>query len=113
MASLEVTRNDEAVVASLAGDVDLAASEDITPARLAALGERGALVLNLREVTFLDSTGMRLIFSVRRRLARRGHRFAVVLPRDERVRQIFALIDAADALNLFESVEDAQLFCAN
>jgi anti-anti-sigma factor len=106
-ATVDLTAHDGVCVAALAGEVDLLASKRLTSESLAALGTSGTLVLDLSEVTFLDSTGLRLVFSTRRRLARHGRHLAVVLPRDERVRQIFAMIDAADALDLFETVEDA------
>ena len=106
-ATLDVTADAGVCVAALAGEVDLVATTTITAEGLASIGASGPLVLDLSAVTFLDSTGLRLVFNTRRRLARRGRRLAVVLPRDERVRQIFAMVDAADALDVHESLEDA------
>ena len=49
------------------------------------------LVLDLRKVTFLDSATMRLLFSARTRLARRGQQFIVVCVRRSPIRRLLEL----------------------
>ena len=103
-ATVAVAEVQGVAVASLGGDIDLEGNAAISR-EIAGVADRAAgLVLDLAAVTFLDSSGLRLVFSLRRRLARRRQRLAVVLPLDERVRQVFVLIDAEDVLELFESV---------
>ena len=110
-ATLAVTEEEEISVATLTGDIDLEATEEIAPEVLAAVNKPGGLVLDLSGVTFLDSSGLRMIFGARRRLARRQRRLAVVLPRNERVRQVFALVDASETLELFWEPDDALAYC--
>ena len=110
-ATVDVTARGGVCIAALHGDVDLVATSTIRSEALATIGASDTLVLDLSAVTFLDSTGLRLIFSTRRRLARRGRRLAVVLPRDEKVREIFAMIDASEVLEVYDSVEQALADC--
>ena len=49
------------------------------------------LVLDLREVTFIDSATIRLLFSARTRLARRGQEFIVVSLGDSPTRRVLEL----------------------
>jgi len=106
-ATVAVAEVQGVAVASLGGDIDLEGNAAISR-EIAGVADRAAgLVLDLAAVTFLDSSGLRLVFSLRRRLARRRQRLAVVLPLDERVRQVFVLIDAGDVLEFFGSVDGA------
>ena len=49
------------------------------------------LVLDLRKTTFVDSATMRLLFSARTRLARRGQEFVVVSLEDSPIRRLLEL----------------------
>jgi anti-sigma B factor antagonist len=67
----------DVLVVSLIGEFDLAAQDDF-PSLLDELGARGprAIVVDLGEVTFLDSTGARLLYEAEGRAS--GCRFAVL-----------------------------------
>ena len=111
-ATVEVTEREYVPIVSLAGDVDLSFADELTRGMRGVAERRArAAVLDLSEVTFLDSAGLHLVFGLRRRLARRGARLAVVLPRDRKVRQIFALVDAVETLDVHASLADALAYC--
>ena len=58
-------------VAALSGEVDLAAAEAVEERiRTALADEPDVLVLDLREVDFLDSSGLRVVLSLDQRPAR-------------------------------------------
>lgn len=66
-------------VVALSGEVDLAAVEDVEERIRTGLdGEPGVLVLDLRGVDFLDSSGLRLVLSLDREQRDRGARLVVV-----------------------------------
>ena len=59
------------------------------------------LILDLREVTFFDSTGLQLVLDADVR-AREEGRTLIVLPGDGEPRRILELAEVADRLNLEE-----------
>jgi anti-anti-sigma factor len=64
-------------VVVLAGELDIAAEADATAALTDAIDDSGVLVADLREVTFLDSTGVRVLLTADLQAKERGVRFAV------------------------------------
>jgi anti-sigma B factor antagonist len=73
-----IDRRDGAVVVSLAGELDLYNAEEVRSALLdACAGEPNALVVDLEEVRFIDSTALGVLIEARSRLAdRSGFRLA-------------------------------------
>jgi anti-sigma B factor antagonist len=59
------------------GDLDIASEGDATAALEAALGDDGVLVADLRELAFLDSTGVRVLLGADLQAKERGVRFGV------------------------------------
>jgi anti-anti-sigma factor len=68
----------EVSVVSARGDIDLSTLGKATHALQAAREGSAALFLDLREVGFMDTSGLRLIIEERRRAAAGGYRFGVV-----------------------------------
>jgi anti-sigma B factor antagonist len=73
-----VDSRDGTVVVSLAGELDLYNAEEVRSALLeATAGEPEVLVVNLGEVTFIDSTALGVLIEARSRMAdRQGFRLA-------------------------------------
>ncbi|MGZ4334153.1 MAG: STAS domain-containing protein [Gaiellaceae bacterium] len=73
-----VDRRDGVVVVSLAGELDLYNAEEIRASLLDALAaEPQLLVVDLQEVTFIDSTALGVLIEARSRMAdRNGFRLA-------------------------------------
>ena len=91
---------------SLTGEFDLAGAEDFSRvlAELEARRPR-AIVVDLKEVTFLDSTGARLLFEAQRRAA--DWRFAV-LNGSGPAHQALALTGLGAHLAVIEDVHELQ-----
>ena len=88
-AEFSVTRraSGEAVVVAPVGEIDLATVDALAQALAAAREEAQSVVLDLREVTFMDSAGLRLVLET----SRAGAEFAVVRgPRE--VQRLFDLV---------------------
>ncbi|MFI0738171.1 STAS domain-containing protein [Streptomyces sp. NPDC021100] len=68
-----------AVTIELSGEIDILAEQELGPRLEALAGRRHAdLVIDLRGVTFLDASGLRLLLRARNRVARGGGRLRVV-----------------------------------
>jgi len=89
--------------AALSGEIDLSTVEDVeSELRTAIDGGTGVVALDLREVSFLDSSGLRLLLRLHKELADAGRRLVLVQgPR--RVARVFELTGAEDQ---FEIVAD-------
>lgn len=76
---IEVTPNGDHVRVAPAGDLDLSTTEPLWE-EISRLRERGLekLVLDLRGLTFLDSSGLRLLVRAQEELAGDGAQFALV-----------------------------------
>jgi anti-sigma B factor antagonist len=76
---IEISRADGACVVRLAGEFDLAGVEAFEEelGRRSVPGEE-TLVLDLRELTFIDSSGLRAVVMADRRIRDEGRRFVVV-----------------------------------
>jgi anti-sigma B factor antagonist len=102
-----VEKRDGAIVVSLEGELDLYNAEDVRAALLECCAEEPAvLVLDLAEVTFIDSTALGVLIEARSRLADRdGFRLAAPGLETRRALEVsgldkhFAIYDAvAEAL---------------
>jgi anti-sigma B factor antagonist len=71
---------------------ELLAAEEVPPS---------LLVLDLREVTFFDSTGLEIVLDAEVRSRENGHVF-VVLPGEGEPRRVLELAEVADRLTLEE-----------
>jgi anti-anti-sigma factor len=92
-----------AVLVRLEGELELGQALTFDEA-LRKLEERGsaAIVLDLRELSFIDSAGVSTLLAARRRAARSGRRI-VIVQGPSAVRRLFAIAGLADA---FEIVDD-------
>ena len=92
---------------AIRGEIDLEAVPSLEPALDAAIRETaGAFVLDLCDLEFLESSGLRLILRARALLAREERALAIVCPPGP-VRRVFELASIADLLFLYASREDA------
>jgi anti-anti-sigma factor len=87
---------------ALSGEIDLSTVEDVeSGVREAINGNNGVVALDLREVSFLDSSGLRLMLRLNKELDDEGRRLVVVQgPR--RVARVFELTGAQDQLEIVE-----------
>ncbi len=87
---VRVTHDRDEVVVAPAGELDLA-SADVLEREIRGLpGDVERVVVDLRDVEFIDSTGLRLLLSVRNG-AMRERRHLLVVPGPPRVQRIFEL----------------------
>jgi anti-anti-sigma factor len=89
----------DAVVVAPVGELDLA-TVPLLDAELRQLREAGfmQLVLDLRGLSFLDSSGVQLLLMWHSRALRRGHAFTLI-PGSERIQRVLALTGVVDHLS--------------
>ena len=108
IAGFDFDERDGVVVARVGGEID---SSNASELRL-ALSERlpsatNALVLDLSEVTYLDSAGIQLLFELGKRLGARRQRMRLVVPGDAPMRRVLELCDMASVAPLDPELEQA------
>jgi anti-sigma B factor antagonist len=103
----EVVRNDQTTWVQPFGELDLDSVHRVDAALDELRGEgRAELVLDLRGVTFIDSTGLRLVIRWDTAARENGFRFAVV-PGDEVVQRVFQLTGMDSLVAVAEPPPDA------
>jgi anti-sigma B factor antagonist len=100
--SLETREEEGAVRIAVAGELDLSSAltfdEEV---RRAEARRPQTLILDLRRLRFMDSTGLRLIMSAHSRARTRGRRLAIVLG-NEPVRRLFRLAGVTRRLDIVD-----------
>ena len=101
----ESHRSDGTVRLSLAGEFDLSNASQVEEALEEVERERPALlILDLRELTFMDSTGLRVMVSADARARDDSRRLAVVQG-PEPVHRVFRITGLDDHLEMVETPE--------
>jgi anti-sigma B factor antagonist len=88
----------------LTGELDISTAPRVVEGTSdALLGSTGPLVLDLRGLEFIDSSGCRTLAAVRRRCDKDGRRYVVICPATNddvyRVLEILGLVDILDLVD--------------
>jgi anti-sigma B factor antagonist len=109
MANLEfeTTRSGSVVVIAPTGELDLSGAAVLQAEldRLAEDGDLGGVVLDLRGLEFMDSSGLRLIVLADMQARDAGRRFAIVRG-GETVHRVFEITRMSDRLDFVDSAEE-------
>jgi anti-anti-sigma factor len=109
-AEIHTTCDDSGVViARIAGEIDLSNAARVED-RLTAAVPNSALgmVLDLSELSFVDSSGVEIFFRLGERLEDRRQRLAVTLPEGAPIERVFEIVRFSEKLPLAGSVEEAE-----
>jgi anti-sigma B factor antagonist len=103
----EAHRSDHMIRLALAGEFDLSNAAQLEDALKDVERDRPALlILDLRELTFMDSTGLRVMVSADSRARDDSRRLAVVQG-PESVHRVFRITGLDDHLEIVETPEAA------
>jgi anti-anti-sigma factor len=97
---LDTRRFGDAAVVSVGGDIDITTFGAVESALDAARGRCTVLVLDLRAVGFMDTSGLRLVISRLQRAEADNYRFVVVNGSD-RIRRLFEIAGFPEGHPLF------------
>lgn len=105
---VEPARAGGGVVTVIAGEGELdLATAGILEERLREVSDAAAVLLDLSRVSFIDSTGVRLLVETSRARSERGARLTVVTDPASQVARILELTEATRLIELAESRESA------
>jgi anti-sigma B factor antagonist len=100
-ASVHTENEGESPVVVASGEIDMATAPMLARELTAAIeAGDGAVVLDLADVTFFDSSGLRVAIVAHRDLGEKGRRLAVVCDPEGHVQRTFTLAGLADVLDL-------------
>jgi anti-sigma B factor antagonist len=102
--NVELSGDDHAIVLSVTGELDLATSPELEAALERAATGPELLILDLRGVSFMDSTGLSLLVKAHRRAQESQRRLAVVRG-GAQVQRLLTLTGVAERLTLIDSPE--------
>jgi anti-sigma B factor antagonist len=97
----------DAVVVEVIGEVDLATAPKLADAIGAVPEPTRRVVVDISEVSFLDSSGLHTLLRCQRELEERAIEFRLVCPEDCDVRTVFAVTGLIEPLGVAESREVA------
>lgn len=96
LASLTLETLMDIPVARLAGEVDASNARDLRAALVDAVPNQAmGMVLDLSETTYLDSSGVQLLFELADRLSRRQQELRLVVPAESFVADVLAAVNLA------------------
>ena len=99
---------DDVVIARLSGEIDLSNATEVgdelsTSVPNTALG----LVLDLTATTYLDSSGVHLVFDLAERLRTRQQQLRIVVPAGAPIRRVLRIVELGDTVPILATVEEA------
>jgi anti-anti-sigma factor len=103
---VDVSNDDGAPVLQISGELDLASSPALEEAleRVAADSPQ-LVIIDLRELDFMDSTGLSVLIRAHQRALAAGHRLGIVNG-SRQVRRLLTLTGVADRLTIVEGRDD-------
>jgi anti-anti-sigma factor len=107
LASFAVIEVDEVVVGTLSGEIDLSNAKELeSEIEDAVPNTARGMVLDLSKLTYLDSSGIRLLLSLAGRLRWRGQDLVLAAPPESRCRRVLSLA-GIDSTVMLEATVDA------
>jgi anti-anti-sigma factor len=105
---VEITRHDDVVVARLDGDIDLANAPTVSAKVLGGVpNDVVGLVVDLAGVRYIDSVGIRMLFTFVRSLHAGRQGMAIALPQGSPVRKLLKITHLDEAAAFRSSVDEA------
>jgi anti-sigma B factor antagonist len=101
---VDVRSHRGAVVLAVEGELDLASSPALE-AQLESAGESELVILDLRKLDFMDSTGLRVLLQAYQRAEGSGRRFALVRGGPQ-VQRLLSLAGVAERLTVVDAPEE-------
>ncbi len=107
LASFVVSQNDDIIMGVLSGEIDLSNASELERAIVDAVPNTAlGMVLDLSELTYVDSSGIRLLLSLAGKLRWRGQDLALASPDGSRCRHVLSMA-GSDGSVILETTVDA------
>ena len=106
MNAVTIVEQDGHVVAGLRGDIDVSEVDRVTSEILGAVQNHvPAIVVDLSNVTYLDSTGIQMMFDLIRRFHSARQAVAVVVPEDSPLATLLKITHVHEACPVGPTIE--------
>jgi anti-sigma B factor antagonist len=102
---VEVHSEGRATVIAVSGELDLASSPALQEELDRVSSDSELLIIDLRELDFMDSTGLSVLVRAHQREEEQGRRLAMVKG-PQQVQRLLSLTGVADRLTLVDTPED-------
>jgi anti-anti-sigma factor len=103
--SISTSDRDGRAVVVIRGELDLATAPDLEAALTERLDAGQDVVVDLRELAFMDSTGLRVLVAAHARVEGGAQSFLIVRPRpDAAIAKILAIAGVESVLELIDDV---------
>lgn len=104
--SVDVQDGDQALVIEVSGELDLASSPELErELERGAASDAELLIIDLRKLEFMDSTGLSVLVRAHQQVTQAGKRFAVVKG-PQQVQRLLSLTGVADRLTVVDDPEE-------
>jgi anti-sigma B factor antagonist/stage II sporulation protein AA (anti-sigma F factor antagonist) len=101
---VELTLDEGVVVAAVTGDIDFGTADDLARDVARALPDSAiGLVLDLSDVRYVDSSGVRVIFELAAQLGISGRQLALAVPETSPIRRLIKITRLEEAVVLCTS----------
>jgi anti-anti-sigma factor len=108
LAKLSFETEGDVELAHVAGEVDASNVADLTQQLLEAVSNQSrALVLDLTETSYIDSSGISLIFDAAARMKNRRQQLRLVVPPKSFVSEVLSAVSMADSVPIDEGLGEA------
>jgi anti-anti-sigma factor len=105
---VEITHQGDVVIARLEGDIDLAKTPTVSATVLEGVpNDAVGLVVDLQNVRYIDSVGIRMLFTFVRSLQAARQGMAIALPPGSPVRKLLKVTHLDEATVFRASVDEA------
>ena len=104
LSGVDIDRDGRLHTVALRGEIDLSTAGAVKSALSAAMTDAGdaTLVVDLRKLTFMDSSGLHALCALREQAIRRGNRLVLI----RGPRQVHRVFELTSTDGLFEFVDD-------
>jgi anti-anti-sigma factor len=114
MATVSIDRRDLAPVVYVRGDVDFPNADEVRTEIAATLPVDGpGVIVDLTQTTYLDSSGVRVLFELAERLEACQQRLVLVLTEEALIRRVIVLTKLDDVVLLVATVDEALTMLRN
>jgi anti-sigma B factor antagonist len=104
--TVEKRDGDQAVLIGVSGELDLASSPELEQElERATASDLELLVIDLRKLEFMDSTGLSVLVRAHQRATQSGKRFAIVKG-PQQVQRLLSLTGVAERLTVVDEPEE-------
>jgi anti-sigma B factor antagonist len=103
--AIQLEESDGTLIVHLSGEIDLSNADQVHNELESAVKDRARVVVDLAELRYLDSQGLRLIKQLSDRVQRSGGKLELIAPAGTFVRQVFDMARMSHSIQIRDRLE--------